>query len=167
MAEGATGESLFPSLLDRLTDNEPDKRSESRGTRSFSVTHLRESVLRDLNWLFNATQHEEAQLAALPQVSQSVINYGIPALSGRPASMLNLREVEQMLRQSIIHFEPRLLADSVRVTAMSDKEGGGHNRISFRIQAQLWAQPYPIDLLLRTEVDMESGASRVVEAEHG
>lgn len=167
MAESATGESLFPSLLDRLTDNEPDKRSESRSARSFSVTHLRESVLRDLNWLFNATQHEEAQLAAFPLVSQSVINYGIPALSGRPASMLNLREVEQMLRQSIIHFEPRLLADTVRVTAMSDTAGSGHNLISFRIQAQLWAQPYPIDLLLRTEVDMESGASRVVEAEHG
>ncbi|MFA5081643.1 MAG: type VI secretion system baseplate subunit TssE [Hydrogenophilaceae bacterium] len=168
MAEGAAWERLFPSLLDRLTDNEPDKRSEARDYRSFSVTRLRESVLRDLNWLFNATQHEDVELESFPQARRSVINYGIPALSGRPASALNIQEVEQMLQRSIIDFEPRLLPDTVRVKAEADEAGlAKHNLISFRIEAQMWAQPYPLDLLLRTEVDMESGASQVVEAGRG
>ncbi|MDD4880021.1 MAG: type VI secretion system baseplate subunit TssE [Gallionellaceae bacterium] len=168
MAEGAAWERLFPSLLDRLVDNEPDKRSEARDFRSFSVTRLRESVLRDLNWLFNATQHEEEGLDRFPQVRQSVINYGIPALSGRPASSLNIQEVEQMLRRSIIAYEPRLLPDTVKVKAEADEAGlARHNVISFRIEAQMWAQPYPLDLLLRTEVDMENGASKVVESGRG
>ncbi|TCJ20399.1 type VI secretion system baseplate subunit TssE [Parasulfuritortus cantonensis] len=165
MAEPVAKERLNPSLLDRLIDNEPDKRSEARDARSFSTARLRESVLRDLNWLFNATQYDDAALEDYPQVRRSVVNYGIPALSGRPAAALNLREVEQMLRRSIIDFEPRLLADTVRVRAQANDEGfARHNVISFRIEAQMWAQPYPIDLLLRTELDMESGESRVVEA---
>jgi type VI secretion system protein ImpF len=169
MPEPVAKERLNPSLLDRLVDNEPDKRSETRDFRSFSATRLRESILRDLTWLFNATQHEDAALAGFPLAQHSVVNFGIPALSGRPASALNLREVEQLLRRSIIDFEPRLLPDSVQVKLESDAEGllAKHNVIAFRIEAQMWAQPYPIDLLLRTEVDMESGESQVVEAGRG
>jgi type VI secretion system protein ImpF len=168
MSDSAAWERLFPSLLDRLTDNEPDKQSESRNFRSYSVMDLRESVLRDLNWLFNATQPEDAVLVNFPLARRSVTNFGIPVLSGRPASALNLGDVEQMLRRSIIDFEPRLLSDTVRVKAESGAEADGkHNQISFRIEAQLWAQPYPIDLLLRTQVDMESGESKVLEAGRG
>lgn len=169
MPDITSGERLFPSLLDRLTDNEPGKRSEARDYRSFSATRLRESVLHDLNWLFNATQYEDNAFEQFPQVRKSVINFGIPALSGRPAAGLSLRDVEQMLRRSIIDFEPRLLPDMVRVTAETEDKSGfaRHNVISFRIEAQMWAQPYPLDLLLRTEVNMESGESQVVEAGRG
>ncbi|NTV94552.1 MAG: type VI secretion system baseplate subunit TssE [Thiobacillus sp.] len=168
MPEPVAKERLNPSLLDRLIDNEPDKRTEVRDARSYSSSRLRESVLRDLNWLFNATQHDDAGLEDYPQVRRSVVNYGIPALSGRPAAALNLREVEQMLRRSIIDFEPRLLADTVRVKVETNEDRfTRHNVVSFRIEAQMWAQPYPLDLLLRTELDMESGESRVVEAGRG
>lgn len=168
MAESPAGDRLFPSLLDRLTDNEPDKRNEARNVRAFSSTNLRDSVLRDLNWLFNAIQPDESELAQFPHVRRSVINFGIPALSGRPASALNLDDVEQMLRQSILDFEPRLIGDTVRVKAEAGKDADSrHNLVAFRIEAQLWAQPYPIDLLLRTEVNMESGESRVVETGRG
>lgn len=168
MAEPAGKERLNPSLLDRLTDDEPDKHSEARDYRSFSANRLRESILRDLSWLFNATQQDEAMFAGYPLAEHSVLNFGIPALSGRPASAVNFREVEQLLRRSIVDFEPRLLADSVRVKLEVDDEGlAKHNVIAFRIEAQMWAQPYPIDLLLRTEMDMESGENRVSEAGRG
>jgi type VI secretion system protein ImpF len=29
--------------------------------------------------------------------------------------------------------------------------------ISFEITAQLWAQPYPLELLLKTDLDLETG----------
>ena len=56
MAEVAAKDRLYPSLLDRLTDEEPLKRSEPAEARMASMGRLRESVLQDLNWLFNATQ---------------------------------------------------------------------------------------------------------------
>ncbi len=49
---------LQPALLDRLTDDEPDKKQEPREARVLSKSRLRQSVLRDLAWLFNATRLE-------------------------------------------------------------------------------------------------------------
>jgi type VI secretion system protein ImpF len=124
--------------------------------------------LRDLNWLFNATQHEDAMFKDHPAIQQSVLNFGIPALAGRPSSALRMRGVEESLRRSIVEFEPRLNPESVRVRAESGGDGqSSHNVVSFRIEAQLWAQPYPLALLLRTELDLESGASRVLETSGG
>ena len=49
---------LQPALLDRLTDDEPDKKQEPREARVLSKSRMRQSVLRDLAWLFNATRLE-------------------------------------------------------------------------------------------------------------
>jgi type VI secretion system protein ImpF len=32
-----------------------------------------------------------------------------------------------------------------------------HNVIGVEIQGQLWAQPVPLELLVRTEIDLETG----------
>ena len=39
---------LQPALLDRLTDDEPEKKQEPRESRVLSKKQLRQSVLRDL-----------------------------------------------------------------------------------------------------------------------
>ena len=49
---------LQPALLDRLTDDEPGKKQEPREARVLSKSRMRQSVLRDLAWLFNATRLE-------------------------------------------------------------------------------------------------------------
>ena len=49
-------EQLQPALLDRLTDEEPDKKLEPRQQRVISKRRMREAVLRDLAWLFNTTR---------------------------------------------------------------------------------------------------------------
>src|SRR5437867_8002287 len=76
MAEQLTPqERLQPALLDRLTDEEPDKKLELREQRVMSKTRLRQAVLRDLAWLFNATRLEtEVDLESAPFARKSVIN---------------------------------------------------------------------------------------------
>lgn len=159
---------INPSLLDRLTDDAPGNPAQ-RGGASVTLSELRRSVLRDLNWLFNATQllgPEEAE--ALPQVRKSVLNYGLPPLSGVSASGLDLAKLERALRQAILDFEPRLLPDSVSVKAQLDRQSlEHHNLVSLHIEALLWAQPVPIELLLRTQLDLESGQNRVDETTLG
>ncbi len=166
MAEPLPQDRLQPSLLDRLIDDEPDKRSEPPERRVLNMTRLRECTLRDLNWLFNATQMaDEKALEAYPHVATSVINYGLPAFSGMTASGIDVRTMEAALRQAILDFEPRLLADSVRVRArLIEREQNTHNRLSFDIECRLWAQPAPIALLLYSDVDLESGQTSVSEA---
>src|SRR2546430_10431676 len=38
-----------------------------------------------------------------------------------------------------------------------------HNALSFYIEAELWAQPIPLRLFLKTEIDLEAGAARSEE----
>mgnify|MGYP003530113367 FL=1 len=66
--------------------------------------------------------------------------------------------LQTAVRQAILDFEPRILPDSLVVEAvMSEDQMDRHNQIGFRISGQLWAQPVPLELLLRTDLDLETG----------
>lgn len=153
------GDRLQPSLLDRLTDEAPDKRTETPDQVAMTRTRLRRAVLRDLAWLFNAINLEADQsLADHPFARASTINYGIPALSGTKLAELNFSEFDQALTDAIIAFEPRLLADTVHVRSMTTEDQLAHqNMLGFEVRAKLWAMPYPLELLLRSNLDLESG----------
>ena len=164
MAELTPKEGLQPSLRDRLTDDDPERATESREARVLSPTRLRECVRRDLAWLFNATHLQSLQsLEEYPLVAHSVLNYGIPDLAGRTASSLATAELEQMIRQAIVDFEPRLDRNSVRVRLVLAEQLMSHNSLTFDVEAELWAQPLPLHLFLRTAVDMEAGNVEVTD----
>jgi len=165
MAELTPKERLQPSLLDRLSDDEPDRARESREKRVLSPQRLRESVRRDLTWLLNNTHLATVQdLDPYPQVEQSTLNYGMPDLAGKTASMVDSAALEKAIRRAIWEFEPRLLKESVRVKAIVNQEQMNHNALCFSIEAELWAQPLPLRLYLRTDVDLETGSVVVSEA---
>jgi type VI secretion system protein ImpF len=164
MAELLTQERLQPSLLDRLTDDEPDKQQESRERRVLSMSRLRQVVLRDLEWLLNTTQLDDRRgLADFPFVATSVINYGVPDLTGTAASGLNPEEIASLVRQAILDFEPRILRQTVRVHAVVSPDEMSRNTVAFEIEGELWAQPVPLQLFLKTEVDLETGHCTVRE----
>ena len=156
MAELTPKERLQPSLLDRLTDDEPDRKLEARERRFLTPMQLRDCVRRDLAWLLNTTHLESTtDLAEYPQVAASVLNFGVIDLAGKPLSSINMVQLERLIREAIWQFEPRLIRESVQVKM--DERKTGHNALAFVIEAQLWAQPLPLQLFLRTEVDLESG----------
>jgi type VI secretion system protein ImpF len=159
MGELTPQERLQPALLDRLTDDEPGSRHETREQRVMSKSRLRQAVLRDLAWLFNATRFETSgQLARMPQVRRSVVNFGLPTLSGRSLSSLDLAELERAVRQSIVDFEPRVLPDTLQVTALVDTgDLDSHNVVGVEIRGQLWAQPVPL------EIDLETGKVEIAD----
>ena len=163
MAELTPKERLQPSLLDRLTDEEPDKAQESREQRVLSMNRLRLGVLRDLAWLFNATRMPESSaIERYPFAAHSVINFGLPPLSGVTARSLDVNALEQTLRQVIIDFEPRILRESLEVHAVATESVlDTHNIIEFQIRAQLWSQPVPLEILLRQQLDLEAGQVEV------
>jgi type VI secretion system protein ImpF len=165
MAELTQKERLQPSLLDRLTDNEPEERQESREKRVLSPSRLREGVRRDLTWLFNTPNLASVlDLAEFPAVAESVLNYGLPSLAGRTTSSIDVPEMERLLRQAIWTFEPRLNRNSIRVRLVADQSLMTHNALAFFIEAELWAQPIPLRLFLKTEIDLENGSASIVDA---
>lgn len=169
MAEQLTPqERLQPALLDRLTDDEPDKKLEPREHRVLSKSRMRQAVLRDLAWLFNATRLDSGTaLARWPHVARSVVNFGLPALSGQTASTVEIHDLERHLKQAILDFEPRILPETLEVKAVLEPGAlDHHNVIGVQIRAELWAQPVPLELLVRTEIDLETGRVEIADLAH-
>ena len=129
MAELTQKERLQPSLLDRLTDEQPERQEEPRSRRVFSLSQLRKVVRRDLAWLLNAGNLETVQDL----------------------------DMERMVKEAILNFEPRILPHTLRVNAVVDEAQMSRNAVSFTIEGQLWAQPVPIQLYLQTAVDIDTG----------
>lgn len=156
-------ERLQPCLLDRLTDDEPHSQVESRDKRVISQAQFRRSVLRDLSWLFNTSapleslEQDRDEAADFPMVYTSVVNFGLPDLCGYTASSLSVPQLERMLTEVIQRYEPRVLRRGLAVRALVDKSAYAHNALMFEIRGQVWSQPLPERLDLKTEVDLETG----------
>jgi type VI secretion system protein ImpF len=158
-------ERLQPALLDRLTDDEPDKKVEAREARVFTKRRLRQAVLRDLAWLFNATQLEAVDdLSRTPLVRRSVVNFGLPALSGQAASTFDITDLAKAIREAIVTFEPRILPSTLEIKTLIDSgDLDHHNVIGVEIRAHLWAEPVPLEFLVRTEIDLETGNVQITD----
>jgi type VI secretion system protein ImpF len=165
MVEVGARDTLQPALLDRLTDHDPTRQVESRQERVISRAQLRACVLRDLSWLFNTTNFaSDADLSGYPLVAQSTVNYGLAPLSGKLVSSLDLSRLERILKDALVRFEPRILPRTLSVqTVALNEHDAHHNIVSFEIKGELWGHPYPLELLLKTDVDLESGEIRIAE----
>lgn len=165
MAELTTQERLQPSLLDRLTDDEPDKREESRDKRVLSATRLRDCVTRDISWLLNCVSLDvDLALDEYPEVARSVLNFGIPDLTGASLSGIDSETLQRQLKDAILAFEPRLTANTLRVSVNADHKRMDRQALMFNIESEMWAQPIPLNLYLKTEVDLETGKFNVSES---
>ncbi|MFM2119562.1 MAG: type secretion system lysozyme [Pseudomonadota bacterium] len=156
---------LQPALLDRLTDDDVEVRSEGSEKRVIARQRLRELVLRDLAWLFNTTAPgAEMDWSSCPEARRSVLNFGLPPLSGQTASAIDPMELQRRVHQAILDHEPRILPETLEVTALvTELQLQQHNQIALRITGQLWAQPMPLELLLHTDIDIETGRVSVRE----
>lgn len=156
---------LQPALLDRLRDDDPTQTVEAADARVMSRQRLRDAVLRDLEWLFNATAPAPGErVNAFPLASRSVLGFGLPALSGTTASSIDPPWLEAQVKRAIIDHEPRILPDTLHVEALvSDLQMDHHNQISIRISGHMWAQPVPLELMLHTDFDLETGRVQIRE----
>lgn len=125
---------------------------------SVSAKHdIKSCVKRDLEWLFNATQYVPNQeLHELPETARSVINFGIPDFSGKTVSGLDMAQLERLLLQAIIDFEPRIIRKTLTVKVIADQNKKEHNVFVFEIEGEICAKPLPLRLHLRTELELES-----------
>ncbi len=158
MADLINSENLQPSLLDRLTDNRPDKQHESRDERTLNFRRLKQSVVRDLEWLLNTGSLSPADdLSDYPAVRHSVLNYGVSGIVGSHVSGVNPELLVKMLRQAVIDFEPRILPATLSIHIIKSDNGNPMNNLAFEIDGQLWAHPLPEHLHVRTTMDLELG----------
>jgi type VI secretion system protein ImpF len=165
-------ERLQPSLLDRLTDHEPGASKEGLDARVLNKKQLREAVLRDLAWLLNCVcqepdpRHPDRERVQLwlesPEVCRSVMNFGVPAMTGTTWSTLDFPLLEQQIRRAIIRFEPRIDEKTLEVKIANDLSTGLRpTNLRLVMRGQMWNQPVPLELLLSADVDVDTGQASV------
>ncbi|WP_434779537.1 type VI secretion system baseplate subunit TssE [Neisseria sp. Ec49-e6-T10] len=150
-------DSHFPSLLDKLTDFEPNKKVESAAQRRMTLSMYKAAVLRDLLWLLNTTCPKfTSSLDGLENVSGSVLNYGIQTLSGNTVSEINWSKVQENIKQVIICFEPRIDKEKLEIDCIVG-QNNTLNEFVIEIKGFLKLNPYPQEFLFRSNMDLETG----------
>ncbi len=158
MAELTPRERLQPCLLDRLTDDEPEVSKESRDQRIVSIRRYKRAVLRDLEMLLNSKSHPlRDDIYEFSLASRSVLNYGIPDLCGATVSAISPSEYEAHVKEAILCFEPRITHKQLSVRIVTPLDSENIRTLTFEIEGELWAQPLPDHLFVKTEVDVETG----------
>ncbi|MDR3567328.1 MAG: type VI secretion system baseplate subunit TssE [Syntrophobacteraceae bacterium] len=158
MAELTPKEHLQPSLLDRLTDSNPGRETDALEQRIMSLRQLRESVIRDLEWLLNTGRLEiSRELSGFQEAGKSVLNYGIPNLSGISVTHKDSVAIERDIRQAIVDFEPRILPGTLKVNISLINGQTSENTLVLEIQGELWWQPLPERFYLKATLDSELG----------
>jgi type VI secretion system protein ImpF len=169
MTEPTSRERFLPFLLDRLLQDNPAATSESLSSRTWTLRDSHRAVLRDLSALLNTPCRPQSDnLAEFPEVSRSVLNYGMPDLSGLTASGVSGQEFERMLLSTIQRFEPRVLRNGLSIKVLDDNQGGrGNSSVVLEIKGEVFATPMPDQLYLKTELDLETGNCTLEDKQYG
>ncbi|MCC6128369.1 MAG: type VI secretion system baseplate subunit TssE [Acidobacteria bacterium] len=143
---------VTPSVLDRLIDYEPEVSREAPSSRAKSLRLLKQSVRRDLEWLFN-TRFTADVPESLENVQESVLVYGLPDFTALSIKKIDDRDrLQQAIEKAVAVFEPRL--DSVVVVL---EEGDAQKGVRFRIEARLLVDPAPEPVTFDTAYQPQSG----------
>ncbi|MBD2792642.1 type VI secretion system baseplate subunit TssE [Xenorhabdus sp. 42] len=157
---------MQPSLLDKLTDNEPDKKQETTNHYLLSHSALRRSVQRDLQWLLNSINGESEQdLSPFPDVCRSVYNFGLIPLSGKSVSEIEWEDIQHRILTAIHLFEPRIIPDGLEVNRIANTHSLIlYNTLPIEIKGFLWCVPWPLEFLFYSDIDLENGYFTIKEA---
>jgi len=157
MADKSLNERLQPSLLDRLTDYDPTAKEETRDARVIDLRRLREIIQRDLSWLLNTSSSDQIiDETTYPNVTASVLNYGVREVAGGYSGLERAEFIRSMIVRAIKNFEPRIVPETLSVK-LRKEDSGSNTLINYDIAADMWAQPVPMELYLRSQVDLASG----------
>jgi type VI secretion system protein ImpF len=150
---------LRASILDRLIDLEPDKKTESEKSRHQFFSEIKESVRRDLETLLNTRFRCLSPPEACKELDCSLVNYGLPDLNViNFTSALGREQFCVFVEDNIRKFEPRF--KSVRVM-LSDQSQRLESAIRFRIEATMYADPAPEELIFDSSLEPVTNNVRI------
>jgi len=146
------------SVLDRLIDQEPERKLEPPLSRAQSLRDLKAALRRDLEWLLNTRRTIDEAPASLKELERSLYNYGLPDVSS-----LYLRSINDQallldaIKMAIDIFEPRLMNINVTLESTSDEK----RVIRFAIEGLLRMDPAPEQIFFDTVLEPTSGQYQV------
>ena len=151
---------FLPCLLERWSTETP----QGTGARGVFNTwqDVRRDVIRNLEWLLN-TEAPPRLAGQVPSeaVQRSVLCFGIEPYSGRPQSGMDPKEMSWRIRERILAFESRVDHHTLEVMPAEEDGQRRFNKMRFTVRGHLRADPLPLEFVVQTEIDMESGVAKV------
>ncbi len=148
------------SVLDRLLDFEPKASQDAPKSRSKSLRELKQSVRRDLEWLFNTRSYIGEIDEKLEETPNSVVAFGLPDFTGISVrSHLELKSLRQSIETAIKNYEPRFLDVKVTLEPINNSD----RILNFKVEAFLNIEPSPEPIVFDTVLELGSGDFEVKE----
>jgi type VI secretion system protein ImpF len=151
---------FLPCLLERWSTG-GDGNANPRGSLN-TWSDVRRDVMRNIQWLLNTEAPLQFSGVPVPDaVAESVLCFGVEPYSGRAQSSMSPTDIAWNIRSRIIAFEPRIDRHGLEVT-VADRDGRHRfNKLRFTVSGHLRADPMPIEFVVQTEIDTETGQASV------
>lgn len=128
----------------------------------FNEVAVRNTVRRELAWLMNTTHMEATvNLGPYPHVRSSVLNYGMPDLTGRVYTSRAARDRSEQIRRCINDFEPRM--DPARLSVEARLTGGRESALTFVIRGDVTSAVNAMPVQFVADVEIDTGQTVVHE----
>ncbi len=85
-----------------------------------------------------------------------MLNYGVREVAGEYSTSVRAELIRKSILNAISVHEPRIIMGSTAVELRTE-QAKGETQIAFDIHADMWAQPVPLELYLRSKVDVTTG----------
>jgi len=156
MAKREIERTVQPSLLDRLTDDDPRSPADSRISYGESLVNFKASVQRDLEWLLNTRRTPTPAPEEFEEVNHSLYHYGIPDITSLSRDSADARmHLLSQVEEALALFEPRLA--NVRISMVETEGEALRRELRFVVEATLRLDPTPEQVLFDTVLHFSSG----------
>ena len=163
MAKRELERTVQASVLDRLTDEDPQSTVDPRVSYLESLRAFKAGVQRDLEWLLNTRRASGGDVEQLEEVRKSLYCFGMPDITSMSADSPDSRtQLLQQVEDALALFEPRLAQVHI---AMTEVEGEQRRReLRFIVEATLRLDPTPEQVTFDTVLHFASGQIDVAGA---
>jgi type VI secretion system protein ImpF len=163
MAKSEIERTVQPSILDRLTDDEPRVGADPRITYAESLRRFKEGVQRDLEWLLNTRRTPMPAGDDFVELRNSLYHFGVPDITSMSRDAIESRvRLRSQVEEALTTFEPRL--SNVHISVI-EENGESHRReLRFVVEATLRLDPTPEQVTFDTVLHFSSGQIDVARA---
>jgi type VI secretion system protein ImpF len=128
----------------------------------FNEEALRATIKREIAWMLNTTNLSAVvDLNPYPHVQTSVLNYGVPDLTGKATSHRVVIGRARDIRAAIKAFEPRIDEKSLIVEPQTTRER--ENAVTYLIYGDVTSAVNAMPIKFRTDVEADTAAVTVRE----
>lgn len=146
-----TTQTLHRSMLDRITDFEPDLLEDRPKTIGKQVQELREHLRRDLEILLNTRRPPITPPKNMTELDNSLVSFGVDGFfTTSLMTSFDRDEFARQLESRVRLFEPRL--ESTRVSVLPARHSSERS-LRLRIEASYVAQEGMPPITFETSVD--------------